>query len=79
MAHCAVGVGRTGEAMQGTENAERGRGKMRVLSGSSAGVLASVFLEPPPESHSGFLAMGNNSREEWDSAGKKMNSFLTLK
>lgn len=39
MVHCVVGVGRTGEAMQGTENAERGRGKTGVLAGSSAGVL----------------------------------------
>lgn len=42
-----------------------------MLAGSSTGVLASVFLEPPPESHSGFSVMGNNSREEWDSEIKK--------
>lgn len=70
--HCGVGAGRTGEAAQRTEEAERQSGEDKEGAGRLLHrALASVFLEPPPESHSGFLEMGNSSREEWDSAEKK--------
>lgn len=71
-AHGSVGAGRTGEAVQRTEEAERQSGEEKEGAGRLLHrVLASVFLEPPPESHSGFLVMGNSSRGEWDSAEKK--------